>query len=85
MDEGKQPQPPFAVVQQTWSERQLQLWGQAAARTASRLPFKILESAIVHTSAALRLIAAIPPMIRDHHRFVIAVSLITSGYLPADS
>ena len=22
---GKQPQPPFAVVQQTWSERQLQL------------------------------------------------------------
>ena len=62
MAEGKQPQAPFAVVQQTWSERQLQLWGQYAARTVSRFPFKIVELAIVKTNAVLRLSAAMPPM-----------------------
>jgi hypothetical protein len=62
----------------------LQLWGQAAARTVSRFPFKIPESAIVKANAALTLSAAMPPMIRVHHRFVIVVSFVTSGDLPAD-
>jgi hypothetical protein len=75
---GKQPQSPFAVLQQTWLEVHLEQSQLCAAGTVLVSRVKTPEYTGAKTPT-LRISAAMPPTIRVSHRVFIVISFVRLG------